>query len=1067
MTNEIIIRHMEYDDFYIDSTGESLYSTGSITIDWGDGTTETTNNNTYNHSHNYHNFAYDNEGYQTHDGYITITISGVEEIRDNFLSVGYFGAQFVDAVTIPNNITSIGNNFCYNQEHLHYLTLSNSLTTIGDGFCYGCLLSNGLELPNSLTSIGNNFCNVTGYLDTLTLPDNITTIGDHFCTDSALTSFTIPNSIISIGDYFLDGCSLLTGSIVIPSSVESIGDSFLAGCGITNIIFENNSAIDGIPDDFARKCMNLTNINFPDNLETIGANFCCNCPSLTRVEFPEGLIEIRENFLNGEEEHIHLNKLIFPSSFRYLHDGLMGSSIDKVIFKSVIPVDMSDGYPEQFDSMIIHVPKNCTDAYANAFTEAFGDYGEDSLSDPNHYRENLTLPETAAKFGTLMRTNLKRKGIETQHNNGLTTLINKVNDIETNDMTGFLADIGFYDADNWSGAVTILKDKLIINDDSEFSFDGIDFPDTFTWSFVILPQNSEDTFGIGPNATIQPNDNNVPNIHGYIKYEEMMVISRENGGDFTVFFVISGDEWTISDLITNYLSFSLATENPIVIQNIYFDEETYEYDPYSENNYNYEKIKYKAVFDKDSNIDIRPSTIPILLSKDNKLVDEYPLNDNTQYFVDGMYATIEQEQWGCHHYKTTNDTSQYSWIAPNDIGYRVMDTYSVVKHNINDDEENRVDHYIECDELYGYDEPDTENITPWNHQMDSYYGSFDYEIHDVNIPHLAKEWGLTFEYIRLSETNNNIGFTETFHSENSGGGIVFSLSDDKFHIHIGANVHSSDTLAFQDYNILTIYQEINDNQMLRWRIDMNHETVFIYDGDVSINSNDFNYCTLPMQFYQSNAQIRNFHYWNKKNQKFLFYDGCASDKTSQYSTIWRTFEHPLGPVTLTYNSTERAYSFLGTSQGAASAEDVIPMGMVIPNVRGEDDIRIRCKVKFKNNNVSNQFSIIISDSLYQPLSGNWDMFRVCGNGHTDHLQKNETKWESSVTASYVYQNYCYLEIIKQGTTITYNLYDVSLDIMETATLTGLTYASPYFVIGLNGKYNAYGKFIKEILVQKI
>lgn len=1053
MTNEIIIEHQEYDDFYIDRTGESLYSTGSITIDWGDGTTETTNNNTYSHSHNYHNFVYDNEGYQTHNGDITVTISGVEEIRDGFLYNNYYGEQFVDTVVIPNNITSIGDNFCYNQEHLHYLTLSNSLTTIGDGFCYGCYLSNGLELPDSLTSIGNNFCNVTGMLSSLTLPDNITTIGDNFCVDSTLTSFTIPNSIISIGDHFLNGCSLITGSIVIPSSVESIGHDFLAGCGMTSIIFENNSAIDGIPDYFACRCMNLTNISFPDNLETIGINFCCDCPSLTRVEFPEGLIEIGENFLSREEEPepIHLNKLIFPSSFRYLNNGLLDASIDKVIFKSVIPVDMSAGYPEQFESMIIHVPKNCTDAYANAFTEAFGDYGEDSLSDPNHYRENLTLPETAAKFGTLMRTNLKRKGIETQRNDGLTTLINKVNDIETNDMTGFLADIGFYNTDNWSGAVTILKDKLIINDDSEFSFDNVDFPDTFTWSFVILPQNSEDTFGIGPNATIQPNDYNVPNLHGYIKYEEMMVISRENGGDFTVFFVISGDEYPISDLTIDYLSFSPATENPIVIQNIYFSEETYPYEYYDD----YEKATYNAVFDRYSNI--RPSTIPILLLKDNKLVDEYPINDNTKYL-------FSSEDWICYHFKTIDDTSQYSWIAPCDIGHKIMDTYSVVKHNINDNEEDRVDHYIECDELYGYDEPNTENITPWNHQMDSYYGSFDYSIQS-DIHDLTKEWGLTFEYIRLSETNNNIGFTTTFHSGSGGSGVFFSLSDDKFHINIWGNVYSSDTLTFQDYNILTIYQEINDNQMLRWRVDMNHETVFVYDS--SIDSNYADFCSLSMQCYQSNAQIRNFYYWNKKNQKFLFYDGCTLDKTSQYSTIWRTFEYPLGPVTLTYNSTEQAYSFLGTSQGAASDKDVIPMGMVIPNVRGEDDIRIRCKVKFKNNNVSNQFSIIISDSLYQHLDGNWDMFRVCGNGHTDHLQKNETKWESSVTASYVYQNYCYIEIIKQGTTIIYNLYDVNLDIINSATLTGLTYASPYFVIGLNGKYNAFGKFIKEILVQKI
>ena len=884
---------------------------------------------------------------------------------------------------------------------------------------------------DGVSDIGDSFLSQNGDVTEVVLSSNIETIGNWFCIGTHITEMIIPNSITSIGDNFCDGSAL--NAIHIPSNVTTIG-----GC-------------------FCYMCSNLRAVSFSTGLTEIGEDFVGKT-LVSRLEFPEGL-----SISGGFSDAPNINTIIYPSSID--DTGLLIFDNDyfapqKIVFKSHTPPATANRW-ENFDG-IVYVPEGCINSYIEYAIET-----DTFLVDSSYYKENLTLSRALDKFGTLMRTNLKRKGIETQRNNGLTTLINKVNDIETNDMTGFLADIGFYDAENWNGTPpTILKDKLIFNDDSEFPFDNINFPDTFTWYFVILPQNSDDAFGIGPNTVIHPKDSNPLNIYGYIKYEEIMVISRENGGNFAVFFVINDIEFGILDLTESYLSFSPTTENPIVIQNIYFNEETFEYDYDSENNYNYEKIKYRAAFDKDSNI--KPSTIPILLSKDNKLVDEYPINDNTQYFYtqyspDGMYEPIEQ--WGCHHYKTTNDTSQYSWIAPNDIGYRVMDTYSVIKHNINDNEENRVDHYIECDELYGYDEPDTENITPWNHQMDSYYGSFDYEIHDVNIPHLAKEWGLTFEYIRLSETNNNIGFTATFNSENSGGEIFFSLSDNKFHIKIGENVYSSNTIAFQDYSILTIYQEINDNQMLRWRVDINYNTVFIYDSN--IHPSDFDYCTLPMQCFQSNAQIRNFHYWNKKNQKFLFYDGCTSDKTSQYSTLWRTFEHPLGPVTLTYNSTERAYSFLGTSQGAASAEDVIPMGMVIPNVRGEDDIRIRCKVKFKNNNVSNQFSIIISDSLYQPLSDNWDMFRVCGNGHTDHLQKNETKWESNVTASYVYQNYCYLEIIKQGTTIIYNLYNVNLDLIDSTTLTGLTYTSPYFVIGLNGKYNAFGKFIKEILVQKI
>ena len=942
---------VDFYNFYIQP--DTLISSGNLVIDWGDNTSETASP----HEVIEHSYQYDN--------IYTITIDGVSDIGDGFLSSN----DDITEVTLSS-------------------TLSSNITTIGDDFCANTHITE-IVIPENVTSIGNNFC-VDTRIAEIVIPENVTSIGDFFCADSSLNAIHIPSNVATIGNHF---CYM---------------------------------------------CPNLRAVSFSTGLTEIGENFIGNT-LVSRLEFPEGLLTAR-----GFDNAPNIHTIFYPSSI----DDIGGLVFEngyfnpqKIVFKSCTPPSTDNAW-ENFNG-VIYVPEGCVNDYIEYGTET-----ETFPVDSSYYKENLTLSRALDKFGTLMRTNLKRKGIETQHNDGLTTLINKVNDIETNDMTGFLADIGFYDADNWSGTPpTILKDKLIFNDDSEFSFGNVNFPDTFTWCFAILPQNSEDAFGIGPNVIIHPNDNNVSNIDGYIKYEEMMIISRENGGNFTGRFVISSDSFSILDLTRDYLRFSPATENPIVIQNIYFNEETYPYED--------AKIIYNAVFDKDSNI--RPSTIPILLSKDNKLVDEYPINDNTEYFLDGIYAPTEQ--WGCYHYKTIDDTSQYSWIAPSDIGYRVMDTYSVVKHNINDNEEYRVDHYIECDELYGYDEPNIENITSWNHQMDSDYGSFDYEIGDINSPHLAKEWGLTFEYIRLSETNNNIGFGVSFHSENSDDAIFFSLSDDKLHIKIGENVYSSDTLALQDYSILTIYQEINNNQMLRWRVDMNYETVFVYDSN--INSNDFDYCTLPMQCYQSNAQIRNFHYWDKKNQKILFYDNCTADKTNQYSILWRT-SNLRTVATLTYNSTEQAYTFIGNGGDAFA-------GKVIPNVRGEDDIKIRCKVKFKNNNVYNQFSIIISELLNPAQNGNWDMFRVWGNGHTDHLQKNQNKWESSVNESYVNQDYCYLEIIKQGTTITYNLYDINLNILKTATLTGLTYTSPYFIIGLNGRYNSenYGKFIKEILVQKI
>ena len=193
----------------------------------------------------------------------------------------------------------------------------------------------------------------------------------------------------------------------------------------------------------------------------------------------------------------------------------------------------------------------------------------------------------------------------------------------------------------------------------------------------------------------------------------------------------------------------------------------------------------------------------------------------------------------------------------------------------------------------------------------------------------------------------------------------------------------------------------------------------------------------------------------------LFYDDCTSDQTSQYDTLLQVASTSTN-ATLSYDSTEQAYTFLG------SGGDKF-VGRVLPNTRGKDNIKIRCKVKFKNTNAYNQFFIIMSDSLNPSQNGDWDMWRVWGSGTCNYVQKDSTKYDSSVNNSYTYQNYCYIELVKSGTTVTANLYDSSLNLLKTTTQTCLSYSNPYFAIGLNGRYNSseYGKFIKEILVDPL
>ena len=155
------------------------------------------------------------------------------------------------SVTIPNSVTSIGNCAFYGCSGLTSIVVEKGNTkydsrdncnaiieTATNTLMSGC---KNTTIPNSVTTIGNDAFSYCDGLTSVTIPNSVTSIdNDAFFGCSGLTSVTIPNSVTKIGDGAFYKCYGLT-SVTIPNSVTSIGNSAFRGCtGLTSVTIPNS-----------------------------------------------------------------------------------------------------------------------------------------------------------------------------------------------------------------------------------------------------------------------------------------------------------------------------------------------------------------------------------------------------------------------------------------------------------------------------------------------------------------------------------------------------------------------------------------------------------------------------------------------------------------------------------------------------------------------------------------------------------------------------------------------------------------------------------------------------------
>ena len=309
------------------------------------------------------------------------------------------------------------------------VTIPNSVTSIGDNAFYGCTGLTSITIPNSVTSIGKSaFDNCTG-LTSITIPNSVTSIGEFaFSGCTGLTSITIPNSVTSIGEFAFGDCTGLT-SITIPNSVTSIGKFAFRNTGwydsqSDGLLYLDNWLIDykgsqptgeviiksgtkriaGIFDG----CTGLTSITIPESVTSIGDFTFYGCTGLTSITIPESVTSIGDytfSFCAG------LTSITIPNSVtsigRYAFYGCTGLTSVKVDIETPVSID-DNTFSNRANATLI-VPAGCKSAYESAnYWKEFKEIVEMG-TDISKLDNAIYLEPTEAKTGSQKSLSIKMK----------------------------------------------------------------------------------------------------------------------------------------------------------------------------------------------------------------------------------------------------------------------------------------------------------------------------------------------------------------------------------------------------------------------------------------------------------------------------------------------------------------------------------------------------------------------------------------------------------------------------------------------------------------------------------
>ena len=207
-----------------------------------------------------------------------------------------FSSDNITSFTFGDKVETIPSYLCYGMSKLTSITIPENVTSIGDNAFSDC---------TNISSVVWNAAKCSGWSSSSNSP--------FLSAKENITSFTFGNKVDSIPNYLCYGMSKLT-SITIPENVTSIEQTTFSGCtNISSVVWNavECSGWSSSTSPFSSIKDNITSFTFGDKVETIPSYLCYGMSKLTSITIPESVTSIGNDAFYG---CTGLTSVVIPNS---------------------------------------------------------------------------------------------------------------------------------------------------------------------------------------------------------------------------------------------------------------------------------------------------------------------------------------------------------------------------------------------------------------------------------------------------------------------------------------------------------------------------------------------------------------------------------------------------------------------------------------------------------------------------------------------------------------------------------------------------------------------------------